>query len=415
MVSYDVSALFTSIPVDQALTIIERRLKGETTVKDRFGLTVEQVMALLDICLNTTYFVWDGKVYRQTHGAAMGSPISPIVANLYMEDFEEKAIRTAPHPPDIWLRYVDDTFTVVHEYNIEEFTAHINAIDPHIQFTFEVEEESKLSFLDVQIVLKDDGSLKTQVYRKPTHTDQYLNWHSNHPLEHKRSVVRTLMQRVDNIVSSEEDKQDEINHIQQALAANAYEPWIFKIPQKEKKKENQNTVRGVSHHTPIGVPYVKGLSETVVRLLKTEGINAYHKPYNTLRSMLVKPKDRTPKGELSGLVYHIKCANCDHHYVGETARNLETRFKEHTTRKSTNSTVKEHLEVEGHSCNIEDVIILEKEDNWYRRRVKEAIHIRRLQPTLNRDSGFELAAAYSTLFSRDSQESREPQSQSTEH
>ena len=128
LVSYDVSALFTSVPVDQALTIIREKLQ------QRCQLDVEQVIELLGLCLNTTYFVHN-KFYQQTHGAAMGSPVSPIVCNLYMENFEKIALSSAPSPPSMWLRYVDDTFVKIHEYDVDGFTAHINSIDSNIQFT----------------------------------------------------------------------------------------------------------------------------------------------------------------------------------------------------------------------------------------------------------------------------------------
>ena len=62
----------------------------------------------------------------------MGSPVSPTVANLYMEDFEHRALATAPHPPSVWLRYVDDTFVEIVEYYAKEFFAHINSIDTNI-------------------------------------------------------------------------------------------------------------------------------------------------------------------------------------------------------------------------------------------------------------------------------------------
>ena len=126
LVSYDVSALFTSVPVDQALTIIREKLQ------QRCELDVEQVIELLGLCLNTTYFVHNNKFYQQTHGAAMGSPVSPIVCNLYMENFEKIALSSAPSPPSMWLRYVDDMFVKIHEYDVDGFTAHINSIDSNI-------------------------------------------------------------------------------------------------------------------------------------------------------------------------------------------------------------------------------------------------------------------------------------------
>ena len=87
---------------------------------------------------------------------------------------------TAPHPPSLCLRYVDDTLTILHEYDVEEFTEHINSIDPYIKFTTEPEKDSKLPFLDLCTRILDDESTKITIYWKPTHTDQYLNFNSSH-------------------------------------------------------------------------------------------------------------------------------------------------------------------------------------------------------------------------------------------
>ena len=88
----------------------------------------------------------------------MRSPTSPLVANCYMEQLEKVAISTAPQPPSLWLRYMDDTFTVLHEYDVEKFTEHINSIYPHIKFTIKPEKDSKLPFMHLCTHILDDGS-----------------------------------------------------------------------------------------------------------------------------------------------------------------------------------------------------------------------------------------------------------------
>ena len=105
----------------------------------------------------------------------MGSPISPLVGNLYMEQFEETALSTAPHPPSVQQWYVDDTLVLIHEYNVDGFTNHIN-IDDDIKFTIEPEQHNRLPFLDLCMHVQDDASTKLNIYRKPTHTVQYLNF-----------------------------------------------------------------------------------------------------------------------------------------------------------------------------------------------------------------------------------------------
>ena len=139
-----------------------------------------------------------------------------------------RTIRESSHlystpPQSLWLRYLDDTFTVLHQYDVEEFTEHINSIYPHIKFTIERHEtDSKLPFLDLCTHILDDGSTKITIYMKPTHTDQYLNYKSHHPLTHKRSVVRTLTYREQQYVTTAEDRKSELAHVHNALRANGY-------------------------------------------------------------------------------------------------------------------------------------------------------------------------------------------------
>ena len=97
----------------------------------------------------------------------MECPVSPIACNLYMEQLEQLAVSTAPHPPLWWYRYVDDTRTKLKKQFAHEFTDHLNSLDGDIKFTTEAEDNRTLTFLDTLTVIKPDGSLDITIYRKP--------------------------------------------------------------------------------------------------------------------------------------------------------------------------------------------------------------------------------------------------------
>ena len=141
-----------------------------------------EVCRLTSLCLKTTYFRFKDLFYKQQDGAAMQSPISPMVANLYKEAFEERVLSSFTLIPKLWLRYVDDTFKVwPHgQSTLDKFHSHLNAQHPSIQFTREEESNGKIPFLDT-MVEREGTSVTTTVYRKPTHTDRYLHFTSHHP------------------------------------------------------------------------------------------------------------------------------------------------------------------------------------------------------------------------------------------
>ena len=199
MSSYDVTALFTSVPINLALNIIKDLLEKDDTLQDRTVLSVQNIIELLEFCLHNTYFSCQKKFYEQVEGAAMGSLVSPIVANLYMEHFEREALWSASNPPRYWFRFVDDTFVIQQQVHKQTFLDHINSIDPAIEFTVESNEENgSIPFHDTLATSETDNSLICTVYHKPTYTYQYLQWDSYHNLSAKYSVIVTLTHRGQN-------------------------------------------------------------------------------------------------------------------------------------------------------------------------------------------------------------------------
>ena len=172
--SYDVSTLFTSIPPTSAIKIIKNKLEQDTELHNRTIISANNILELLEFCLCNTYFLFQHQFYEQTKQAAMGSPMSPIVANLYMVSFECRALTSAVNPSRLWKRYVDDMFLILKQSQKEEFLQHSNSVDPSINFTTEdTRQDGSMPFLDT-LVTPQDGTLTTSVYRKPTHTYLYL-------------------------------------------------------------------------------------------------------------------------------------------------------------------------------------------------------------------------------------------------
>lgn len=174
-------SLYTNIPINEAIEVIKHIIDLDMTY-------------LVGICLTSTFFSFDGEFYEQNCGVAMGSPLSPVVANLFMENFESKALASSHLLPKLWKRFVDDTCVIwFHgKEKLELIFLHLNNQSSSIKFTMEFECICSLPFLDILLSRNDDGSFSHQVYHKKTHTKQYLHANSHHFPTQKLGVLNTL-------------------------------------------------------------------------------------------------------------------------------------------------------------------------------------------------------------------------------
>ena len=286
---------------------------------ERTLLAVSGIILLLEFCLKNTYFTFQDQFYEQVEGVAMGSPVSPIVANLYMEYLEQKALSTAPHSPRFWHRFVNDTFVIQKEVNKQDFLQHMNSVDPSIRFTMEDnKKDGSIPFLDTIVKPEPDGSLSITVYRKPTHTDQYLQWDSHHHLLAKFNVINTLSHGAKTVCSRPELLEQEMDYLRKAVTKCKYPQWALDKVEKRLNKSTSEVIDGVNNQGTtvaqavtnevktkghIVIPYTQGLCESIKKICGRYGIQTHFKGGSTIRNLLVSPKDKDSMVNQSGAIY----------------------------------------------------------------------------------------------------------------
>ena len=170
-----------------------------------------------------------------------------------------------------------------------------------------------MPFLDILVTPSEDGSLSTTVFRKPTHTDLYLKWDSNHTVSSKYSVVGTLHHRAKTICSNQELLQQEEEHLKQALTRCNYPAWAINKIRIKTKTNERKTSRGQKNSgnqnqkPPMVIPYYKGISESLKNTCKKHGVQVYFKGGNTIKNLLMAQKDQDTIHKKSGGIYRYKC------------------------------------------------------------------------------------------------------------
>ena len=207
MTSFDVESLFTNIPLKETIDLCVDILFYDRTNID--GITKDYFHDLLTICMSESLVLFDGEYYKQIDGVAMGSPLGPTFANIFLCFYEQIWLENCPveFKPVVYRRFVDDTFLLFRSYeHIEKFRTYLNCQHPNIKFTFEIEEHNCMSFLDIKIT-RELNSFSTSDYRKPTFSGVFTNFDSFIPLSYKTGLIWSLLYRAFSLCSSFEFHQ----------------------------------------------------------------------------------------------------------------------------------------------------------------------------------------------------------------
>lgn len=407
MVSFDVVSLFTKVPVPEAIDVISHRLHQDETLDERTSLPPTEICQAIDLCLHSTYFQFEDSFFEQREGAAMGSPLSPAVANIFMESLEERALNTTALKPSMWIRYVDDTFVIwPHgDAELERFHQHLNQQNPSIKFTMEEERENQLPFLDVLVRKEGNNHLRTSVYRKPTHTDRYINFNSHHYPRVLRGTVQCLRDRAHNVCDTS-SRSAELRHLHNVFAMIGYPKRLTRRTLRQKPGAKQPTQEGEETgdeecEKPLFIPYIKGVSEKIERVCHPLGVRVICKSQNNLRQALMKVKSTRPDDKKKRVVYEVPCAECNCVYVGETGQSLEMRLKEHryaVRTKDARNGIAVHADNHHHEVDWEAAKVILFEEHQTKRKVLESLQINKQTNTTNLDSGYALSPIWKPLL-----------------
>ena len=193
MASLDVDSLFTNIPLDETIDICIDSLYKDDENSPKIPKDVFH--NLLTVATKELFFMFNNKLYKQIDGVAMGSPLGPALANIFMYSFENKWLKDCPHSlkPVFYRWYVDDIFVLFSSLDqAEKFKKYLSSKHPNINFSLEKENDDCLSFLDINI-FHEKGKFFTNVYREKAFSGVYTNFNSFIPETYKTGFIESLL------------------------------------------------------------------------------------------------------------------------------------------------------------------------------------------------------------------------------
>lgn len=382
IISLDVVSLYTNIPIELALKLIEGKW-GE--IKKFTDIPLDEFQKAISLTLNSTYFSFKNTFYKQIDGCAMGSSISSVVAQLVLEELEAKIISELKFNLPFYVRYVDDCLTAVPHDQDEYILKMFNSYHEKIRFTLEPEINNSINFLDMT-VHHTNRKIETEWYTKATWSGRYLNYLSNHPMSQKRSVVIGLADRSIKL-SDQKYREKAIEKAKRILKQNSYPNKLINsifnsrllkiqtqnLPQTTKKENNNYLV----------LPYITGLSENFKNVFNKHNITICHKAHNLIQNCYSQLKTKIPKNKKTHTIYEVPCAGCNQVYIGQTSQYLESRLNGHKYDKKNQTALSKHARQHNHTFNFQDTKILKTEYNQQKREIHEMICIKQNPNSLN--------------------------------
>ena len=321
----------------------------------------------------------------------MGSPFSPIVANLNMKHFQQSGSQYCPHPPGsstgMWMSHLSSKRKSINRTSYSTSTVLTQPFSLQWRTIRRMGSSPSWTPLLNQRLMENYLPLCTG--NLPTLTSTYSGTVT---ITSQTSLVlsRIKSHRAQTVFSNPELLHKEMTHLRNALTQCKYPKWALDKVERRLNKpfseasdgaNNQGTTgakpatKEVKTKGHIVIPYTKGFCESIKKICGKYGIQTHFKGSNTIRNILGSPKDKDPMVSISGAIYWFQCGDisCDDEYIRETSRTFDERYKEHLKDPSP---IDQHSNHTGHSTSHNNFQIIGREGHSLARNIKESIFIR---------------------------------------
>ena len=292
----------------------------------------------------------------------MGNPISPVLADIVMQDLETYALNKLCFDIIFYFRYVDDILLCIPKKLINYTREIFNSYDENLQFTIENSMNNKISFLDIEIIVKNKKII-TNWYRKPTYSCKFFNYNSQYPHKNKIAITYSL---VDRAIKLSHTYFHNVNHnlIKQFLIINDYPIDLInkyiRLRLRSMDYTNEKTLQR-EKKLHIVIPYINELNPIISKFFNKYNTEALNNTVNKWNCFIKLVKDVSSKDEKTNVVYRIDCNKCAATYVGQTEIRLNNRVNEHMKKcanKNLGSAIYTHMEELNHKFNFSNVKVL---------------------------------------------------------
>ncbi|XP_058456432.1 uncharacterized protein LOC131433843 [Malaya genurostris] len=355
LVSFDVISLFTNIPKD---LVIHDIIMQWDQISKHTNINLDLFLEIVEFCINSSYFRFRDKYYQQTFGTAMGSPLSPILAELVIENLINTVKKDLTFNTPILKKYVDDFILALPKSEVQNTLQKFNSYNPHIQFTLEEESDNKLPFLDTLVIRQNNQTISTKWYSKPISSGRLLNYHSFHPMLMKMNVATNFIERVTKLDTTQTMDQQKHTIFQYLRQNNYPASLINRLINKIRKKSSSTTtpktnsqiISSLNENLPANpdiptqptiascsstdqrntiyrsIPHINQLTTAISTYLKKDYpfIKLAPKTIHTTNKYLPPIKDPVPTLQQARVIYSIPCNTCDKCYIGMTSNQLKT-------------------------------------------------------------------------------------------